>query len=140
LLTGCRKSEALAVKWSDVDYKIKQVHISGTKTENAVRFIPLFPQLEKLLADIPKIDEYIFPYTDNLVHCNFVRLKRKYNLTFRIHDLRHTFATRCLENKISINTVQRWLGYAQASTTANIYFHILTAFEFEEIKKFDPKI
>ena len=140
LLSGCRKSEALTVKWSNVDYANKTIFISGTKTENAIRYIPLFPQTENLLNAIPRESEYIFPYSDNLVKCNFKRLKEKYNLRFRIHDLRHTFATRCLEKNISINTVQRWLGHAQASTTANIYTHVQREFELEEIKKFDLKL
>lgn len=139
LLTGCRKSEALGIKWSDIDYRSKRIHVSGTKTICSDRYIPLFPELEKLLKKIPKTDELIFPYTDNLVNCNYNRMKTKYGIETRIHDLRHTFATRCLENGISINTVQKWLGHANASTTSNIYTHVQPKFELEEIRKFNPK-
>ena len=138
--TGCRKSEALSVKWSDVDYVSKRIHIKGSKTENADRYVPLFPEIENLLKNIEHKSDYVFPITENTIKCNFKRLKAQYGLTFRIHDLRHTFATRCLEAGISINTVQLWLGHSKASTTADIYTHVQSVFEKEEIKKLTLKI
>ncbi len=137
--TGCRKSEALTIKWTDVDYVGKRIHVKGSKTENADRYVPLFPEIETLLAGIKHTDEYIFPITENTIKCNFKRLKRQSGLTFRIHDLRHTFATRCLEAGIAINTVQLWLGHSKASTTADIYTHVQSNFEKEEIKKLTLK-
>lgn len=139
LLSGCRKSEALAIKWADVDYKEARIHIRGTKTATADRAIPLFPEIDRLLKKLPKQSEYIFPYTDNSLKCNFKRLRDKYEFTFSIHSLRHTFATRCLEAKISSNTVQKWMGHAKASTTVDIYSHVQTALELQEIVKFNPK-
>lgn len=136
--TGCRKSEALTVKWSDIDYAAKRIHIRGSKTENADRYVPLFPEVETMLGSIKPVDDYVFPITENTIKCNFKRIKRQYGLTFRIHDLRHTFATRCLESGITINTVQLWLGHSKASTTADIYTHVQSAFEKEEVKKMTP--
>jgi len=136
LLSGCRKSEPLGIKWTDIDIMSKRIHISGTKTDNANRYIPLFPEFELLLEGIDRVSEFVFPYNENIVKCSFRRLKDKYKLPYSIHSLRHTFATRCLENGISYNTVQKWLGHAQASTTLNIYTHVQTDFEREEIDKF----
>jgi len=65
LLTGCRRSEALTLKWTDIDFAAKSIYISGTKTDNAKRSIPLFPELEKLLNSIPRKNPLVFPYTDN---------------------------------------------------------------------------
>lgn len=140
LLTGCRCSEALSVCWSDIDYHARQIHIHGTKTPRSDRYIPLFPQICALLDEIPHGRGNIFPYTHNGVKSHFERLKRKYGLTFRLHDLRHTFATRCLESGISIFTVSKWLGHSNINTTANIYAHILTEFERQEVERYDPKI
>ena len=138
--TGCRKSEALSIRWSDIDFSGKRIHVRGSKTENADRYIPLFPEVERLIASLDKSSEFLFPITENTIKCNFKRLKRQHGLSFRIHDLRHTFATRCLEAGISINTVQLWLGHSKASTTADIYTHVQSAFEKEEIKKLTLKI
>jgi integrase len=140
LLTGCRKAEALAVKWSDIDRKNSLLYIRGTKTEKSNRVIPLFSDIVKLIDAIPKKTEYIFNVNYDCLNSNFNRMKTKYSLPFTIHALRHTFATRCAENGINLKTVQKWLGHSRIDTTANIYTHILSDFEIAEVKKYDPKI
>jgi integrase len=140
LLSGCRKSEAINLRWSDIDFNNKFIHIQGTKTLTSDRFIPLFPAIYELLNLLPKVSDKVFNCTENALNCNFKRLKIKYSLPFKLHDLRHTFATRCLENGISLKLIQKWLGHSRLETTSNIYTHVLTAYEREEILKYDPKI
>lgn len=140
LLSGCRCSEILNLKWSDIDYKQKRIFIRGTKTENAERYIPLFPEIAKILKNNPKKSENVFNYTLRAIQWNFNRIRRQNGFKFRIHDLRHTFATRCLESGINIKTVSKWLGHKNTNTTSDIYSHILTDFEKGEIEKFNPKI
>ena len=140
LLSGCRCQEALALRWADIDTEQKRVFIRGTKTETAERYIPLFPQLAELLVSLPKDGETVFPYTLRAVQWNFNRIRKQHGFQFRIHDLRHTFATRCLESGIAPNTVQKWLGHASIATTANVYSHILTDFERQEMARFNPRI
>lgn len=140
LLSGVRCSEALGLRWSDIDFEGERIHIHGTKTPHSDRFIPLFPQLKPILADLRRDSGFIFPYTDHAVKSHFQRLKRDYGFTFRLHDLRHTFATRCIESGISLLTVSKWLGHTSISTTASIYAHLLTDFERQEVARFDPKL
>lgn len=140
LLSGCRCGEALTVLWQDIDEKRGRIFIRGTKTENAQRYIPLFPQIAEFFQNKEKENERIFPYTMRAVKCAFDRIRKKCGIQFRIHDLRHTFATRCLENGISTKTVAKWLGHKHTSTTEEIYSHLLTEFEKQEIKKFNPQI
>ena len=140
LLSGCRCTEILSIKWSDIDNEQKRIFVRGTKTESAERYIPLFPQISEILKKLPHESEYIFPYTKRAIQCNFNKIREKNNFKFRIHDLRHTFATRCLESGISLNTVQKWLGHKSSVTTAGIYQHVLTEFEKEEALRFNPKI
>ena len=139
LLSGCRCSEALNLKWGDIDFNACQIHINGTKTARANRYVPLFPQIRAVLADLPRSGVFIFPYTYDGVKSHFQRLKRRFGFSFRLHDLRHTFATRCIESGISLLTVSKWLGHCNISITANIYAHILTDFERQEVERFDPK-
>lgn len=55
---------------------------------------------------------------------------------FHPHTLRHTFATRCFENKMEPKVVQALLGHSSISITLNIYTHVLDNKMEEEIKKF----
>ncbi len=140
LLTGCRRAEALSVEWSDIDFERKRIHIRGTKTPRADRFVPLFPQLSPILEQLPRDGARLFPFTDNMIKGYWQRLKRKNAFGFRLHDLRHTFATRALESGISLATVSKWLGHVSVAITADIYMHVLTEFERAEIRKFDPQL
>lgn len=60
--TGFRRGEALGVQWGDVDFKRKEISckkavtqrggtakLQSTKTENAVRTVPILPDLEQVL-------------------------------------------------------------------------------------------
>lgn len=61
MATGFRRGEALGVQWGDVDFKRKEIHcrqavshrsacrIQETKTENAIRTVPILPDLEAVL-------------------------------------------------------------------------------------------
>jgi integrase len=144
-LSDCHESEACNPDWSDIDFIKKIICVRGTKTMNSFRFIPLFPDMEKMLSDY--VGCCLFPVSGNVFNCSvsalkchFRRLKLRYNLTFRIHDFRHTFATRCLEVVINVKTIQKWLGHSRLDTTMNIYSHILSDFEFAELQKFKFKI
>lgn len=96
----------------------------------------LFPELKSVIFKIPKAGKYIFGYTVNKVKMNFQRILSKLSFHFTIHDLRHTFATRCMENGIALKTVQMWLGHAKIDTTADIYSHVSGDFERAEMSKF----
>lgn len=139
LYSGCRRSEATNLKWSDIDFDNKTILIRGTKTEGSYRVIPLFDNLERILTSLPHKSETVFGVSAEAVNCNFKRMKNKYALSFRIHDLRHTFATRCLQAGVSLKTIQKWLGHSRLDTTANIYTHVQNAFELEEIEKINLK-
>lgn len=63
---------------------------------------------------------------------------KKYNLRkVTVHELRHTFATRCLESGIDMKTLQMLLGHADYSTTANIYAHVLADRKNMELLKYN---
>jgi integrase len=51
---------------------------------------------------------------------------RKLEITrFTHHDLRHLFATRCIESGVDIPTVSRWLGHKDGGALAmKVYGHL----------------
>jgi integrase len=52
------------------------------------------------------------------------------------HDLRHLFATRCIESGVDIPTVSRWLGHKDGGALAmRVYGHLRSAHSVEMAKK-----
>jgi len=156
--TGMRRGELLALQWQDVDLKKGLIHIrrgvtytkgqfvfQEPKTEKSRRIVPL-PEvvLEALLQHQYKMiaegnfgpnkpvfctqnGNYIIPRNFNRT---FYSLCKKAGINKNLHALRHTFATRLLEQGENLKVVQEILGHAKISTTADIYSHVT-----QEIKK-----
>ena len=139
LYTGCRCSEALSLKWSDIDFFGRTIMIRGTKTALSTRKIPLTEKLEELLQKqkntIQKSshDFCLFEYSREIVSRTFKKLCPEHHL----HDLRHTFITRCAESGINVSVCQQIVGHATADMTLNIYTHVLDDFKRREIEKYD---
>lgn len=69
------------------------------------------------------------------------RLARQVGIdNLHTHCLRHTFATRGLENGIELKVMQELLGHAGIKTTADIYTHVLPDKKAEDIMKLDGKL
>ena len=91
-------------------------------------------------VDIEYISNSIEPdengfYFGNLTESAVTHNFHKYCPNHKLHDLRHTFATRCIENGISMKVIQRWLGHASFKTTADIYAEVQDRFNLEESAK-----
>lgn len=57
-----------------------------------------------------------------------------------MHSLRHTFATRCIENGVQPKTLQKILGHSTLSTTMDLYVHVTDEQIFSEIEKMNVSI
>ena len=138
LYTGCRRSEALNVRWKDIDYLLKEIRISGTKTESSERTVFIIPELVDVLKRQQRLTgncELVFPYDKS----NVTHAFKKYCPDHHLHDLRHTFVTRCAESGVNINVAQRLAGHSDISTTLQIYTHVTTEFQKREFMKFKLK-
>ena len=51
------------------------------------------------------------------------------------HTLRHTFATRCIENGMPPQVLKTILGHSKLSMTMDLYSHVLPDTKAEEMKK-----
>lgn len=58
----------------------------------------------------------------------------------RFHDLRHTAASLMLNHGIPVIVVSRRLGHAKASTTLDIYGHLLTEMQDEAARLMDELV
>lgn len=135
LLTGVRRGELTGLKFDDVQHTERLIKINGTKTETSDRFILLTDELEGIITEQRKRhpdEEFVFPYNaDALTH-----LFKHVCPNHKLHDLRHTFITRCAESGININVTQNLVGHKTLNTTLSVYTHISIDFARSEFAKF----
>lgn len=157
LRTGLRIGEALALQHDDIHFNDRfisvvrswsQGRIQTTKT-NKARRVDLARSLAAVLTQhIAQQQQeaqrrwrpaplWLFPgQGKNPISQDFVRatvfrgiLQSAMLPRFRIHDLRHTFATRLLLNGdrrgITLKYVSEQLGHTSIATTADIYAHLV---------------
>ena len=149
-MTGLRKGEICALKWSDYDevnrklsvrksatYMDGKVSIGETKTERSRRKIILPKSVAKMLSERKKnaTSEWIFPSVNDLnkpmnpqtAYNKLKSLLREAALPdIRFHDLRHTFATHAASSGVDPKTLSAILGHADASFTLDTYTHVTT--------------
>lgn len=144
LLTGARKTEVLAAKWSMFDLKAgtwtkPSHHTKQRKTHN----VPLSAPARQLLSEIHEAAgkdrvEYVFPahfestkettkhpkpYRVNVKNQWAAVLKAAKLEDLHIHDLRHSFASFLVSEGMSLPLIGRLLGHTQAQTTHR-YAHL----------------
>jgi integrase len=132
--TGCRIGEAREIAWRDVDFEAGEIVVRGdakTGTKNwELRRVPLIPDarslFQRMLSERP--EEPLEAKVFRVGECQ-KSLNRACNKvgTDRIthHDLRHLFATRCIESGVDIPTVSRWLGHKDGGALAmKTYGHL----------------
>lgn len=146
--TGMRKGEALALDWSDIDYKRREISITKTlayglggkygiqtpKTKAGVRNVPLTDKMEQVLKEYRSdLCPHLFHTTDG----NYLRLSKPAQWLqmvykhdpdlrqIRIHGFRHTFASLLIAADPSIKPtdVQALLGHESIDITMEIYTH-----------------
>jgi integrase len=138
--TGLRCGEVLGLRYCDVDYEkdvinVKQavVHhgnrpvISAPKTPNAIRTVPLLPQLKVLIGQ-GNPTHYIVggekPLTKSALDKRWKRWEKDHGVKIDRHSIRHTYATKLYEAGVGIKSAQSLLGHADAQTTLNVYTHL----------------
>jgi integrase len=133
-VTGARKTEAGGIEWRDLDFKAGEIVIRGdaeTGTKNwTVLRVPMIPRARELFERM-RAERAKEPLTDKvfLVHeaqkainaaCKKLRIPR-----ITHHDLRHLFATVCIESGVDIPTVSRWLNHKDGGALAmKTYGHL----------------
>jgi integrase len=132
--TGCRVGEAREIAWRDVDFDAGEIVVRGnaeTGTKNwELRRVPLIPDARALLERMrnERTGEPLDAKVFRVGECQKAldRACKKVG-TDRIthHDLRHLFATRCIESGVDIPTVSRWLGHKDGGALAmKTYGHL----------------
>lgn len=131
---GFRKSEAANITWADCDLAKREIVVRGdpeTGTKNwSIRRVPMIPDIVKLLERLrnerPEVSEnepVMRVRESQVALTNACERLGVFRITH--HDLRHLFATRCIESGVDIPTVSRWLGHKDGGALAmKFYGHL----------------
>ncbi len=139
---GLRLGELRALRWRDVDFAKRIVHVrrsyversEGVPKSGRVRSVPMIDQVARALDDLSRREH--FTGDEDLVFCNQVgehfedsALRRRFYAAreraglkpIRFHDLRHTFGTLAVQ-VFPLSDVKAYMGHADIATTM-IYVH-----------------
>ena len=120
LFTGMRIGETCALKWADIDFDGKMLHVTKT--------------VQRIATDVlreyrGKDTDYILSGTEKVVEprCfsnRYKALLKKADVPSRkYHSLRHTFAVNALHQDFDIKTLSELLGHSNANITMSVYLH-----------------
>jgi integrase len=144
LLTGMRAGETLSLTWGQVDLMSRTITVGRAKTSSGTgRTIPINDDLGRILAahrewftgrfGEPQADQHLFPWgkpvpSDPARHATDIswgwdQLRKDTGVSCRLHDLRHTFATKLAENGAPESTMLALMGHMSRSMLER-YSHI----------------
>lgn len=130
LITGARRGELIALKWSDVDFKAKTVWLKD-KIKAEGRYIPLNLYMEQLIDSLPRRNEYVFSSLEakegfitepRIAHNQAISLAGIPHLS--IHGLRRSFASLFIWAEQPDGAGARIQGHAPQSIRDKHYLEI----------------
>ena len=126
LLTGCRKSEVLNLRWMEVEGDTLDLEDSKT----GPRQVLLSPEAHAIIERQPRSgSSWVFPSPSDPTRARtdlglWKKVRKLAGIEdVRLHDLRHTFASQAAMQGIPLPVVARLLGHAQVQMTLR-YAHV----------------
>lgn len=141
---GLRTKEARELKWFDIDFEKEIVHIRGTKSENADRYVPIPLEASERLSQLFNNNPFENVCLSDKQQANkaWRNVKRLMNIELgckvyrnelippyplqddlRLYDLRHTYCTNLELKGVPISIASRLMGHSNIKITAGIYTH-----------------
>ena len=131
-LTGCRVSEALALRACDVDLDAAEIRIATLKRrrehwravpvpEDLVHALELVHRLRRAQASPRGRTAALWPVTRQAAHRQVAELMRRAGVTGPQacpRGLRHSFGVAAVQAGVPLTTIAAVLGHADVSTTA----------------------
>lgn len=132
--TGCRISELIGLKWSDVNWHARTLHIRGTKTKNSDREVNLTSRALNVMEEQKQVSKCDYILTsprwadrqaskNGLEHAHeAAREKAGLPDGFVFHSFRHTFCTRFADATGDAVRLMKLAGHANLATSQK-YIH-----------------
>ena len=129
MLTGCRLNEILTLRWDDVDQTTGEFRLRRGKT--GARKVTITPAVERVIAALPRKAGNPWVIAGRKPGKHLQDLYEDWNWLLarvglrdvRIHDLRHSYASRALAEGESLSMIGRLLGHVDMESTAR-YAHL----------------
>ena len=129
MLTGCRRNEILRLRWDEVDLERGELRLTDSKTGQ--KTVPLSPAAARVISARPRTggSPWVIPGRApegplRNVNRSWGKVRERAGLAdVRLHDLRHSFASRALALGESLPMIGKLLGHARIQTTAR-YAHL----------------
>jgi integrase len=140
LETGCRESELIQLLWEDIKWEpvgkatLGLVHVRGTKSKNSNRYLSLTRRARAVLKkqkDVSKCGSVFVRVQDDTAQASYDSLNSAHSDTraalnlpkeFKLHSLRHTFATRLGQAGADAFTIMKVMGHSSI-TISQRYVH-----------------
>lgn len=139
---GLRRGETLALRRCDIDLQTGVIHVcrqrvrvhgqlvtAPPKSSAGIRDVPISPELEPILREAVRFllpNGLLVPIAPETLAHKWRDAQRKAGITspYRLHDLRHTYATRLVLAGVNIRVLQYAIGHASYQLTMQTYTHI----------------
>jgi integrase len=126
--TGMRKGETLSLRWDQVDFEKGIITLVDTKNDQH-RYVPMDETVKSTLMGLERKGDYVFcglrPGRPLVwIELSFHNALEKSDIEdFKIHDLRHTFASNLIMAGVDLMTVKELLGHKTIEMTLR-YAHL----------------
>ena len=141
-LSGLRISEALNLKWSDINHQDNSIYVYGKGSKERKVFI--INNYLVQLKNLEKSNQYVFTINKKKISTRSVNkfLQNCYDNSLiknklSSHIFRHSFATTMLENNADIRHIQKLLGHSSISTT-EIYTKVAKSMKKRVLDSYHP--
>jgi integrase len=128
LLTGLRRGELFKLMWNDVDFDRSLITLRAPKGGKTTT-LPLSNEALEVLMKLERKSDYVFPGRGGGQRSNFngpwARIRKAAQLPkdFRLHGLRHHFASALVSSGVDLYVVQQLLTHKDSKTTQR-YAHL----------------
>lgn len=134
---GLRASEICGLTWDCIDgdrIHINKAIVEGidgptlkkTKSTAGDRWLIMPERIKELIYQQPKTDDYILHFSGHAIYSGFSRICEKAGVKhYRLHDLRHVFASVSLSLNIPTEYIRRDMGHKTDAMIKHVYGHMM---------------